>query len=154
MLKLKPVNIEGISFYIKTEPLIIDDTNIKEATLGARRLHLLANNVRLFKLKNAIFFMGDFIKAAESGYYFIDSNGLIFTYNKTRNVPLVFHKILEVIPIKSGGAVLTIEGIPQRFKCLNVPTTEKYAGLLKLSKLEYVLYGLYDNRLPNSRRKI
>ena len=158
--KLKPVEEAGVVAYVRNDQLyIVDDTNIDKATLGERRLQLANQNFEtkqfnLYKLKNAIFFLGDLIKLATAGQYFIDSAGLVFNYKKTTIVPLIFKKIKQIIPIKTGGAIVEIEDIPSRYKCLYMPVDKHYAGLLELSSREYILYGLYATPQKATRRKI
>ena len=158
--KLKPVEESGVVAYVRNDQLyIVDDTNIDKATLGERRLQLANQNFEtkqfnLYKLKNAIFFLGDLIKLATAGQYFIDSQGLVFNYKKTTIVPLIFKKIKQIIPIKTGGAIVEIEDIPSRYKCLYMPVDKHYAGLLELSSREYILYGLYATPQKATRRKI
>ena len=86
--KLKPVEEAGVVAYVRNDQLyIVDDLNIDKPTLGERRLQLASQNFEtkqfnLYKLKNAIFFLGDLIKLATAGQYFIDSAGLVFNYKK------------------------------------------------------------------------
>ncbi len=158
-----PIEEEGVSFYLKIYetdtvrkflPLIIDDKNIEGATLARRRLLLKSKEIKLYTLSKAIFFIADLIKLTIGTSYYIDSTGKIFEYKKTTTVPLIFKKIKKVIPIKTGGATIEVEGIASRYKTLFLPNLEcKYAGLLKIGK-GYILYGLYETKLPDTRRKI
>jgi hypothetical protein len=162
--KRKPIIEEGVTFYLnKTEkedgtlvyfPAIIDDTNIEGNSLARRRLKLLVKGEKLFKLRYAIFFISDMLKFTKGATWFIDSAGKSFEYIKTKRVPLVFKKIKEVIPIKSGGVVIEIQNIPYRFKSLFKPLLEqKYAGLLYVDQ-GYILYGFYDKLYDKTTRMI
>lgn len=158
--KSKPIEMGTVVAYLRNDQLyIVDDTSIEKPTLGERRLQLAAQNFEakqfnIYKLKNAIFFLGDFIKVATAGQWFIDSQGNTFVYKKSKIVPLVFKKIKTIIPIKTGGAIVEIEDIPSRYKCLYTPVNKHYAGLLELSSREYILYGLYETLQKNTRRKV
>ena len=157
--KIKPTEIEGVIAYHRNDSLyIIDDKSIQKPTLGERRLQLVQRSLnkefKLYKLKHAIFFLGDFIKLAVSGQWFIDNLGNIFTYKKTKTVPLIFKKIKQIIPIKTGGAIVEIEDIPSRYKCLYTPEQKYYAGVLQVSSREYILYGLYTTLQKDTCRKI
>jgi len=158
--KLKPAEESGVVFYVKNDSIyIVDDKSIPKETLGGRRLQLQSQNFEekkfnIYKLKQAIFFLGDFIKVAVSNQWFIDSKGNIFTYTKTKSVPLIFKRITQILPIKTGGAILEIEDMSTRYKCLYKPTNEKYAGLLQLSPREFILYGVYNELHKNTVRKI
>jgi hypothetical protein len=133
---------------------IVDDKSIDRPTLGQRRLQALSSGAKLQKIGKALFFLGDLIKIAKRSTYFIDSNGRIFQYRKTARAKLHFRKLTQVIPITTGGAILEIEGIPSRFKCLFHPKTlERYAGVLETGK-SYILYGLYEQPYKSSWRMI
>ena len=132
--------------------LIIDDKNIDKPTLGERRLELFKENIKLKPLGTAVFFIGDLIKLATKRTWFIDNEGKLFQYKKTKSVPLIFRKITLQIDIPSGGAVLEVEGIPSRFKTLYTPRLEeKYAGIL-VDGFKYILYGVYDY-LPEAKTR-
>ena len=159
-----PVMHDGISFYVFLKDhddaqqeetyLIIDDKNIDESSLARRRLKLQTQGVKLYNLKFAIFFIQDLIKLTKGATWYIDSTGKIFEYKKSRVVPLIFRKIKNIIPIKTGGAIVEVEGIMSRFKMLHLPKLEyKYAGLLKVDN-GYILYGVYNRQLNDTKRMI
>jgi len=133
---------------------IIDDKSATGNSLASRRLQLKNSGIKLAKLKYAIFFIGDMLKLCKGTTWFIDSEGVVFEYRKTRKVPLVFKPISQIIPIKTGGAIVEVQGIGTRFKVLHAPTgTQKYAGLL-LVGVGYILYGLYDEKLEDTVRAV
>lgn len=160
-----PETVAGISFTYtesfnedtgeaKSRVRILDDKNIAESTLGKRRLKLLMKKVTLHRLNRGIFFIGDFIKLANPRKFFIDSSGKIFQYKKETRAKLEYKDITNVIPLKAGGALLEVKGIPYRMKCLFAPKeTETIAGVLKLPKA-YILYGLYTEKHEPSWRRI
>lgn len=133
---------------------IVDDKELPGKTLAARRLQLKAQGVLLKKITRAIFFMSDFIKIAKASTWFIDSNGLVFNYVKTKTVALVYKKIAKLIQMPQGGTIVEVEGVPGRFKTLFAPSTPvTYAGLLKDGN-SYIFYGLYDKKYKDSHRMI
>ena len=133
---------------------VIDDSSIVGETLGLRRLRIQANGDKLQKIGKAIFFLGDLIKIAKRSSYFIDSTGRVFQYRKSIRAKLHFKRLTNVIPISTGGALLEIEGLMQRFKCLFQPRTlELYVGVLELNKT-HILYGLYEQPYKSSWRMI
>lgn len=133
---------------------IVDDKNIPAETLGRRRLLLDQQGVRLKKLTKALFFLGDVVKLGKKGVWFIDNSGYVFTYVKTRRIPLRFFKVEKFIPIKTGGTLLEIKGIPGRFKTLHNPlSNEKYAGIL-VDGMKYILYGLFTEQHQNTVRAV
>jgi len=150
----RPNEEEGVLFYIYNDKIyIIDDKTLEAESLAGRRLKLLVQGINLYKLKRAFFFLGDFIKVAKAGIWFIDSTGKIFTYTKKDLVPLVCKKITKIIPSVSC-ALIEVKDIPARFKVLFQPTLEeKYAGLLKLGR-GYIFYGFYKEPFKDTVRKI
>jgi len=155
---------EGVTFYLnKTEkedgtlvylPSIIDDSNIEGSSLARRRLKLLESGEKLFKLRYAIFFISDMLKFTKGATWFVDSSGKVFEYVKRKRVPLLFKKIKQIIPIKSGGVIIEIQDIPYRFKSLFKPLLEqKYAGVLYTDS-GYILYGFYDKLYNKTTRMI
>jgi hypothetical protein len=133
---------------------IVDDKNIPSTSLARRRLVLLKQGVLLKKISRAIFFLGDLIKVAKSSTWFIDNNGLVFNYEKSKKATLQFIKINKVIPISTGGAIIELKDIDTRFKCLYMPTAnEVYAGVLK-DGLGYILYGFSEIQHKNTWRMI
>lgn len=160
----KPETSDGVTFYLyryasedgeTVDKLkIVDDLNIDKETLALRRLKLKADEVDLFKISKAVYFLGDLIKISNPNTWFIDSNGKIFKYLKTTKAELRFHKIKNVIPIKSGGAIIEVENISTRFKALYTPeSANRYAGILHHNK-SLILYGFYDKEYPKTWRKI
>ena len=139
---------------VKFKFRVIDDKNMDKSTLGLRRLQVQANGQRLHRLGKAIFFLGDLIKIAKRNTYFIDTNGRIFQYRKSQRAKLHFKKLTQIIPIPTGGAILEVEDIPSRFKCLFQPRTlELYAGVLEMG-LSYTLYGIYEQPYKSSWRMV
>lgn len=158
----KPMFEEGVVLYVyyakdeDTPPnyYIIDDRTLEGETLAQRRLLLLRQGIKMKKLGRAVFFLGDLVKLATASTWFIDSSGNVFQYKKTTNVLLTYKKIKQIIRIKSGGAIIEVEGIPSRFKCLFTPNSSiQYAGVLKYG-ISYILYDLSDTKYEDTRRKI
>jgi hypothetical protein len=159
----KPIEEDGVVLFLnqygkegKPVITIVDDTTQVGETLAKRRLQLMKQDAPLFKLRNAIFFLADLIKIAKSSnIWFIDSRGRPFQYKKSKNVDLIFKKILQILPIPTGGSIVQVADIEQRFKTLSKITTEyKYAGLLEINSKSYVLYGVYETKPKDTRRKI
>jgi hypothetical protein len=159
----KPHETDGVVFFInqyeregKEITTIVDDNKIAAETLSRRRLELIKNGVSLFQLRTAVFFLADLIKIAKnSKYWFIDSSGKVFQYKKTRMVNLIFKEIDKVLPIPTGGSIIQLVGMEQRFKCLTrLMDIYKYAGLLELDSKSYVLYGVYEKKPKDTKRKI
>lgn len=163
----KPTEHNGVIFYayenyseedgetvVSNVVRIVDDTSIDNPKLSMRRLAIKSQGAKLYRLNRAVFFLGDLIKIAKKGLWFIDSNGKIFQYEKTTRCDLKFMKIVRVIPIDTGGAVIQVEGIYTRFKVLHYPPADKlYAGIL-IYGMSLILYGLYDQKYDDTWRMV
>lgn len=139
---------------IMSKLLIVDDINAKGDTLAKRRLQLMTENVPLYRLRHAIFFLGDLIKIATPSTSFIDSNGKLFNYKKTTMVKLKFYRIDNIFPIRTGGAIVALDGIPSRFKVLDTPMDNVVCAGVLHNGMSNILYGLYDHIPTDSRRMI
>lgn len=164
----KPVTDNGLVYYHyenieedqdgelteRTEYRLVDDRNIPFNSLAMRRLAAKQNNAKMFRIKTAIFFLGDLVKIAKPNTWFIDSNGRLFKYQKTTRALLKFYKIKLNIAISSGGSIIEVEGIATRFKSLFSPDRDKkYAGVLHNGK-SLILYGFYTEKYTDTWRKV
>lgn len=133
---------------------VIDDTSLPGTTLGARRLVLASQKVKLLKIKKAVYFLADLVKIAKANTWFIDNSGYVFQYKKATRCKLVCKKIANIHPGKVTGVVLELEGIHSRFKAMRSPEPhEVYAGVL-LHKSGYLLYGIYEHQFADTWRMI
>lgn len=137
-----------------TKYKVVDDQNLSGETLAKRRLQLTVEEVPLAKLSNAVYFLGDLIKIADPKLWFIDSRGKIFNYKRTTRAKLKFYKVLRLLPINTGGVVVEVEGLSQRFKALYRPTEDKqYVGILHFG-VALILYGFYDQKYDETWRMV
>lgn len=144
------VDDNTVETYIK----LVDDPKLPQASLSRRRLAMKNMGAPLYPLRRAVFFMGDFLKLAKPGYWFIDSNGYIFTYRKSIKAVLTFKRITKVIPGKSTGSIVEVAGIPERFKTVfQVNPGMRYAGIIEYRGI-HIFYGVYDRQYRDSWRKI
>ena len=74
---------------VTIDGLIVDDRNMEGESLGRRRLMTPYDN--LFSLKKLTNNLVGIIKSGRTN--FIDSKGMLFIYEKTRNARLRFRKI-------------------------------------------------------------
>jgi len=144
----KPSQYDGVLYYesIKTDKegkkidikQIVDDTKVKGNSLAMRRLVMMSEGINLKPIKNAIFFISDFIKLATAGTWFIDSSGMLFQHTKSVRAKLVFRPINKVIPIATGGAKSDMSGYtliftssePEPYNILSPTGKTAYAALL------------------------
>ena len=98
--------------------------------------------------------MADLVKIASPDQWFIDSSGKLFTYSKTKMVPLIFRRIINVEQ-HTSFALISAQDVPGLHKCLYAPNQDqKYAGFLKVSSKSFVLYGFFEEQHKDTRRKI
>lgn len=134
---------------------IVDDKTQPGDTLAKRRLHMLKIGYKLKKIQRAVFFLADLIKLATASTWFIDARGVLFNYKKTKSYPLYFKKITKIIPMKTGGCIVEVEGISNRFKSMYPPIEgQMYAGILKFENTSDILYGFYNEQHDKTRRHI
>lgn len=130
---------------------VVDNKNLPGDTLAARRLQMLSQGVKLYNIRQAIFFLADLVKLSHSDQWFIDSSGKLFKYTKSQYAKLIYKRIKTIIPIPTGGAIIEVHGIPERFKTLFLPSTaEIYAGVVQFGR-RMLFYGVSD-RLHKDRR--
>lgn len=160
----KPTQDSGVICFLQSsvdkemgEPyrlLIVDDKNRPEPFLFLRRAALKDEGVPLYKLDRAIFFIGDLIKLAKPSTWFIDREGQLFQYKKSKRVPLVFRKITRCTRLQHGGALIEVQGFSQRFKTLFMPdASQTHAGLLLIDR-SVILYGVYDQQYDDTVRAV
>ncbi len=160
----RPIVEDGVIFYYREQGeegnitqhiRIVDDKNLSGSTLSRRRLQLTVSDEKLYKLHQAIFFLGDLIKVAENNPWFIDSEGKIFQYSKTEFCQVECFPVEKIIPIPSGGSIVELRGVPNRFKTLHTHTYEfKYGLVLTRKDRARILYGLCNEHQPTRRKKI
>ena len=133
---------------------IIDDRNIDKPTLGLRRLILKQQEINLFPISTAIYFLQDLIKLAKSTTWFIDSVGQVFQHKKLVRAKLATYRICQVLPASGIGCVLEVKGLSERFKSLQVPQPhELWAGILDYNRCN-LLYGYYTEPIKTTWRLV
>ena len=133
---------------------IVDDINIPKDSLSKRRLILTVQDVKLFPIHRAVYFLGDLLKLAKPTTWFIDSVGTLFQYKKSRRAKLLARKITKVLPTSGLGAVIELEGIAHRFKTVFKPDDDAQYALVLQTGLSYIFYGLYSDKPKESWRLV
>lgn len=136
--------------------LYIDNLNYGiDEGIGSRRLKMLAEEIPLYPLKLAIYSLGELLKVATPTQWFIDSNGQVFQYKKTRYVPVVYKEIVQAQRFSGFETIITVHDSPPIYKALYLPDPEeKYAVFLQISPKALLFYGYSDVKLENKRKKI
>jgi len=137
--------------YIKTESgtYILDNKNLEGKTLGERRLKI-KTGLRYIPRK-AYYSITQLIKSKTMTY--IDNTGCVFTYKKTRMVPLKYFRVMDVVSMEEG-CILSFKDINFKLRIgCNEAYDIKYIGLLIIDN-GYILYETCEEKKPDTRRKI
>ena len=139
--------IDGILFL---DNEVLDDKNMPGSSIGIRRLQTPFDE--LFPLKHSLPSLVGIIK--QNTKTFIDSNGVPFIYQKTRNASLKYYKIRK-IERKEVASVLWLKDVKQPFTIPRPPPDGKtWAGVLHLGPWPWLLYEYSEERLKDTRRKV
>ena len=137
--------------YIKTPSgtYVLDNKNLSGNTLGERRVQL-KTSLRYIPRK-AYYNITQLIKSNNKTY--IDNTGCVFTYKKTRMVPLKYYKVMDVVSTEEG-CILLIKGINFKIRtsCRSAFTIN-YVGLLTTGK-GFILYETSEVKKRDTVRKI
>ena len=137
--------------YIETESgiYILDNMNLKGDTLGERRLKI-KTGLRYVPRK-VYYNITQLIKSKTKTY--IDNTGCVFTYRKTRTVPLRYYRVMDVVNTEEG-CILTFKNV--NFK-LRTSCKEAYdiiyIGLL-ITDNGYIIYDTSEVKKKDTHRKI
>jgi len=129
---------------------LLDDRNMPGDTLGIRRLQTPQKG--LWKLSKAVDTLAGIIK--QRTHYFIDSKGILFTYEKTKYCRLKYYRVRKV-ERKIVASLLWVEGIKSPFTIPRPPKESSiWAGILHLDDVPWMLYEYSMEKHPNTRRKV
>ena len=138
--------------YIKTDSgtYVLDNKNMPGNNLGERRLQI-KNSLRYIPRK-AYYNITQLIKSNNKTY--IDNTGCVFTYKKTRTVPLKYYKVKDVVHMDEEGCILLIKGVnfKLRTNCRDAYDIN-YVGLLIVDN-NYILYDTSFEPKKDTIRKI
>jgi len=144
-------NVEVVDGLVFVDNMIVDDRNVAQEKLGLRRL--ITPFKDLLPLRRAISDPVGLAKNVGNKTY-IDVLGKIFTYEKTLNGIVKYHKI-ERIEGKESASTIKLKGISSSFIVARPPPLEqRWAGVLYLHGFPWKLYEFSECKLSNTRRKI
>jgi hypothetical protein len=129
---------------------LLDDKNVKERTLGLRRLKTPLQG--LMPLRKQIDTITALLK--QSTNCFIDSLGRPFIYEKTTMCELKYYEILRV-DRKDTASLLWVKGVSFPFTIPRPPEDGMlWAGVLHFHGLPWILYEYAETKLKDTRRKV
>jgi hypothetical protein len=132
------------------ENQVLDDTNVKEKTLGLRRLKSPMNS--MYPLKSMITDVRSYLQ--HQGKFYIDTKGRFFRKNKTVKAELKYHKIIK-IEKKDTASVLWVKGCNYPFTLERpLAPSEAWVGLLYRGRLPWLVYDTSEEKKKDTWRKI
>ena len=119
-------------------------------TLGRRRLQ--TPHKGLLPLKKSVNSLVGILK--QPSYYFIDSKGIPFIYQKTLMLPLKYRKIRK-IERKTIASLIWIDNWKPPFTVPRPPSSDMlWAGVLLMKGFPWIIYEYSENEKKNTRRKV
>ena len=143
-------NVEEIDGLLWLDDQVVDDKNMSGETLGKRRLQSPMKSIYPLKymIEDEIGIMKHRSKT------FIDNNGRVFNYEKTKTLKLVYHKITKKEK-KGIATVLWLKDCPFPFAEKSPPDPEcTWAGVLHESGIPWKIYDFTKVKKKNTWRKI
>ena len=129
---------------------LVDDRNMSGKTLGQRRLQ--TPHKGLLPLKKSVNSLVGILK--QYPYYFIDSKGVPFIYQKTVMLQLKYRKIRK-IERKTTASLIWIDNWKFPFTIPRPPAPEMlWAGLLFMKGLPWIIYEYSETDKKSTRRKV
>lgn len=137
--------------YIETESgeYVLDNKNISGESLGKRRLKL-NNTDNIYSLRKRFDNVASMLKCKYKK--FIDNNGYVFEYKKSKYVPLKYFKVTDQIHENDSCKVIISNGQVFKVPC-KILYSINWLGLL-VTDIGLIPYEFSDTKLPDSRRKI
>ena len=129
---------------------LVDDYNQMGKTIGARRMQTPIKNK--YDLKKSVNSPNGLMK--QSTPYFVDVAGRPFIYEKTMFAPLKYMEIKKV-ERKVVATLIWVKGHNAPFTVSRPPDPDmKWAGILHLHGVPWMLYEYSETKLKDTRRKV
>ena len=143
----KDIRAEDGLIYVQEQ--LIDDSNQIGDTIGKRRLQTPHKPGRL---KNCYEDAAGLISASNKS--FVDNLGYFFSYEKTKFVHIVYHKILESI-WKDTASILKLSEVTSPVYVKRPPPAGKeWVGMMYYDDTPWLPYEYSEYRCANKRKKI
>ena len=143
-------DIEEIDGILFADGKCLDDKNSLGSTLGRRRLQTSYPNI--FPLQKAVHDIPALLKS--SAKRFINEQGQVFSYEKSRMVPLKYH-LIKKVQTKNHASLVWIEDINFPFEVPRPPEGGMtWAGILYENTHPWLLYEFAEQQKKDTKRKI
>jgi hypothetical protein len=139
--------IDGILF---ADGKCLDDKNTPGSTLGRRRLRTPFPNI--FPLTKAVHDIPSLMKS--SAKRFVNDKGQVFSYTKSKMIPLKYH-LIKTVQNKDNASLIWIEDINFPFEVPRPPEAGMlWAGILYERRHPWLLYEFSEEQKKDTKRKI
>ena len=143
-------SVELIDGILWIEDQVLDDLNMEGETLGARRLKSPMQSI--YPLKYMIEDVIGLMK--HRGNTFIDNEGKVINYEKTKTLKLKYHKIRKREK-KGIATVLWLKDVPFPFAEKSPPDPDfSWAGVLYDTGIPWKIYDFAEDKKKDTWRKI
>ena len=143
-------NIEELDGILWIDDQVLDDKNMPGDTLGLRRIQSPMKSI--YPLKYMIEDEIGLMK--HRGSTFIDNEGKVINYEKTKSLTLKYHKITKREK-KGVATVLWLKDVPFPFAEKSPPDIEiTWAGVLYDRGIPWKIYDFSDKKKKDTWRKI
>lgn len=143
-------NVELIDGILWLDDQVLDDKNMEGETLGQRRLQTPMKSIYplRYMLEDEVAMMRHKRKT------FIDNEGRVFSYEKTKTVKIHYHKIRKREK-KGVATVLWLKDCPFPFAEKSPPSEElTWAGVMYLEGFPWKIFNFTEERKKSTWRKI
>ena len=143
-------NWDVVDGLVLVDNILVDDRNMPGDTLGVRRMQTPIPDK--LPLKKAVETPLGLIKSGKK--HFIDNEGKLFTYEKTRMCKLKYYKIKKIVN-KHNASLLWVYTVKTPFTIPRPPEPSfKWVGILEYRGSPWMLYEYSYERKKDTRRKI
>lgn len=134
----------SIAFYRQNDAeFILDDKGVPGTNLGQRRLYLKhIQGERLMRIRKHLKSFPEMIKSKYR--FFIDYNGKVLHYTRTKVLPLRYYKILDFKRFDNGEVLLSVKGLHCKISTIYEPNYS-HVGLLHIGVGGYIFYDYSDD---------
>lgn len=141
--------IDGVVF-VDGQP--VDDLNRSGSSIGIRRKQ--SGRTDFYKLRNPLFLIGDVLR--DKGRHYISSDGIPFTYEKTKFQKLKYHEIDKFDP-RDTFSFVWLRGIEIPFEIARPPLDSgaiPWARVLYYGDFPWMIFEYSKFRGRDSRMKV
>jgi hypothetical protein len=146
-------HLDRVDGLLLLDDRILDDNNMPGSTLGIRRLQTHTKRDQLVPLIKSMQTVVGVIKNPAARY--IDCNGKVFMYQRTRTIKVKYLKIKKIEPKEGTSTILWVRGINTPFTLIRPPyATMTWVGIIYLGDFPWIVYEFSESKKPDARKRI